>query len=108
MGSADRTQRRIFHFCNLPNSSALPLSDLSLTLGDPTLELHHRDDQGQDSIIATNDNWKQTQQAAIKATGKAPAHDSETATLQTLAPGNYTAILAGKNSTSGAGLVVGA
>ena len=89
----------------------LPLSryrTLVLRSGDPTLELHHRDDQGQDSIIATNDNWKQTQQAAIKATGKAPAHDSETATLQTLAPGNYTAILAGKNSTSGAGLVVGA
>ena len=74
-------------------------------LVDPTLELHHRDNQGQDSIVATNDNWKQTQQTAIQATGKAPGHDSEAAILQTLVPGNYTAILAGKNSTTGIGLV---
>jgi len=83
------------------------LSDFGVTgaLNDPTLELHHRDSQGQDSIVATNDNWKQTQQAAIQATGKAPPYDSEAAILQTLDPGNYTAILAGKNNTSGVGLV---
>ena len=83
------------------------LADVGLTgaLADPTLELHHQDNQGHDSIVATNDNWKQTQQAAIQATGKAPAHESEAATLQTLAPGNYTAILAGKNNTTGVGLV---
>jgi hypothetical protein len=56
--------------------------------------------------IATNDNWKDTQQADIQATGKAPPHDSESAILQTsLAPGKYTAILAGKNNTTGVGLV---
>jgi hypothetical protein len=82
------------------------LTDAGVTgaLADPTLELHHQDNQGHDSIVATNDNWK-TQQAAIQATGKAPAHDSEAAILQNLAPGNYTAILGGKNSTSGIGLV---
>jgi hypothetical protein len=83
------------------------LADFGVTgaLADPILELHHLDNQGQDSVVAINDNWKQTQQAAIQATGKAPTHDSEAAILQTLAPGNYTAILAGKNSTTGVGLV---
>ncbi len=83
------------------------LTDFGITgaLADPTLALHHTNDQGQDSIVATNDNWKQTQQAAIQATGKAPTHDSEAAILQTLDPGNYTAVLAGKNNTTGIGLV---
>ena len=84
------------------------LTDVGVTgvvLADPTLALYHRNNQGPDSIVATNDNWKQTQQAAIQATGGAPWHDSEAAILQTLAPGNYTAILAGKNSTTGIGLV---
>jgi hypothetical protein len=83
------------------------LGDFGVTgvLADPTLALHHTNNQGQDSIIATNDNWKNTQQAAIQATGKAPAHDSEAATLQTLAPGNYSAVLAGKNNTTGVGLL---
>ena len=81
------------------------LSDLGVTgaLADPTLALH-RINQGQDSIVGTNDNWKQNQQA-IQATGKAPTHDSEAAILQLLNPGNYTAVLVGKNSTTGIGLV---
>jgi FG-GAP repeat len=79
------------------------LTDFGITgaLADPTLELH---DAG-GGLITSNDNWKETQEAAIQATGKAPTHDSEAAILQTLAPGNYTAILAGKNNTSGVGLV---
>jgi uncharacterized delta-60 repeat protein len=83
------------------------LSDFGVAgaLADPTLQLHHADAQGHDMLVASNDNWKQTQQAAIEATGKAPPHDSEAAILQTLAPGNYTAILAGISGTSGVGLV---
>jgi hypothetical protein len=80
------------------------LGDLGVTgfLIDPTLDLRN----GNQVQIATNDNWKDTQQAEIQATGKAPPHDSEPAILQTsLAPGNYTAILAGKNNTTGVGLV---
>ena len=52
-----------------------------------------------------NDNWKDTQQAEIEATGIAPTDDRESAILQTLAPGNYTAIVRGKNDTTGVGLV---
>ena len=48
---------------------------------------------------------KTTQQAAIQATGLAPSIDVESAILITLQPGNYTAILSGKNGTTGVGLV---
>jgi hypothetical protein len=48
------------------------------------------------NVIASNDNWKDSQQAAIAATGKAPPNDNESAILGLLAPGNYTAIVAGK------------
>jgi len=66
---------------------------------------------GHDVVVASNDNWKvddqsqQSQQAAITATGKAPPHDSESAILRTMAPGNYTAILKGKNNTTGIALL---
>ncbi len=76
-------------------------------LGDPTLELH--DVNG--ATIATNDNWKfddqtdESQEAAIRATTIPPPNDLESALIATLAPGNYTAIVRGKNNTTGVGLV---
>ncbi len=70
-------------------------------LADPTLEL--RDQAG--NLLAMNDDWKQTQRAEIEATTLAPANDSESAIVRTLQPGNYTAIVAGKNASSGIGLV---
>ena len=70
-------------------------------LADPTLELH---DQATLAIIASNDNWKDTQQAEIQATGLAPTNDIESAIVATLMPGGYTAILRGKNGTTGIGL----
>jgi WD40 repeat protein len=76
-------------------------------LADPTLELH--DVNG--TTIATNDNWKindqtgQSQQAAIEATTIPPTNDLEAAIVQALAPGAYTAIVRGKNNTTGVGLV---
>lgn len=73
---------------------------VSGVLADPTLDLHNST-----SSITTNDNWKDTQQTAIQATGLAPPNDLESAILITLQPGNYTAILAGKNNTTGVGLV---
>ena len=70
-------------------------------LQDPTLELHN----GTGSIITTNDNWKDTQQTLIEATGLAPSDDRESAILITLQPGSYTVFEAGKNGTTGIGLV---
>jgi WD40 repeat protein len=75
-------------------------------LADPTLELH--DASG--TTIATNDNWKtrpdgSSQQAEIEATTIPPTNDLESALVQTLPPGNYTAVVRGKNNTIGVGLV---
>jgi hypothetical protein len=70
-------------------------------LQDPTLELH----DGSGATIASNDNWKDTQQAAIEATTIPPTDDRESAIVTTLAPGPYTAIVRGKNNTTGVALV---
>ena len=67
----------------------------------PTLELH--DSTG--SLIARNDHWKNTQAAAIAATGLAPPNDSESAILATLQPGSYTVVQADANGGTGAGLI---
>jgi hypothetical protein len=81
------------------------------TLADPTMELHMRDSAGHDTLLQTNDNWKindetgKSQQAAISGTGKAPPKDLESAILMTLAAGNYTAIVRGKNNGVGVGIV---
>ena len=56
-------------------------------------------------VFMTNDNWKNNQETEIQASGYAPPNDLESAILITLAPGNYTAILSGKNKSSGNGLV---
>jgi|CZKQ01.1.fsa_nt_gi hypothetical protein len=70
-------------------------------LQDPTLELH----DGNGAIIASNDNWKDTQQSAIQATGLAPSDDRESAILTILTKGSYTAILRGKNGATGIALI---
>jgi plastocyanin len=72
-------------------------------LADPVLELHGSDG----SMITSNDNWRETQESEIDATGLAPTNDAESAILMTLAPDAYTAIVSGKDGTSGVGLVEG-
>ncbi len=74
---------------------------VSGVLADPFLSLF----DGNGNVLYNNDNWKDTQQAAIQATGLAPPNDLESAILRTLPPGNYTAVLTGKNGTTGVGLV---
>jgi hypothetical protein len=76
---------------------------ISNALQDPTLELHG----SSGSLIAGNDNWKDTQQAEIQASGLAPADDRESAIVRTLSPGAYTAIVRGKNGTGGIALIEG-
>lgn len=67
------------------------------SLADPIVELH--DHTG--AIITSNDNWKDTQQSQVAATGLAPGNDHESAIVTTLAPGAYTAIAHGVSDTSG-------
>jgi len=80
---------------------SLASAGVATPLADPTLSL--RDANG--NVMANNDNWKDSQQADIAATGKAPPNDHESAILALLAPGNYTAIVAGKNGTTGVALI---
>jgi hypothetical protein len=80
---------------------ALSQFHIANVLADPIIELH----DSTRATIATNDNWKDTQQTAIQATGLAPQNDLESAILMTLSPGSYTVILRGTNQSSGVGLV---
>ncbi len=72
-------------------------------LADPILELH----DGSGQLIASNDDWKDTNRAAIEASGIPPTNDLESAIVATLAANGatYTAILRGKNNTTGIGVV---
>ena len=72
-------------------------------LADPVLELHGP--AGFTTII--DDNWMDdpVQKAAILATGIPPTNNLESAIDATLNPGTYTAIVGGKNNTSGVALV---
>jgi hypothetical protein len=70
-------------------------------LADPVLELH-----GPAGFATfTNDNWRDTQEAQIAATGLPPTNDFESAIDATLVPGAYTAVVKGKNNTSGVALI---
>jgi hypothetical protein len=70
-------------------------------LADPVLELHGP--AGFATIV--NDNWRDTQAAEIQATGIPPTNDFESAIVVTLPPGLYTAIVRGKNNTTGVALI---
>jgi len=85
------------------NSNGQPIVG---TLADPTLELHN-----QNQIIATNDDWKvnaqnnQSQETLVRDTGIPPGNDKESAIVIALNPGQYTAVLRGKNNGTGIGLI---
>jgi len=85
---------------------SLAASGIQGALLDPSLELH--DASG--SIVASNDNWKTrpdgtSQQGEIEATSVPPSNDAESALVQSLPPGNYTAIVRGTGNTSGIAVV---
>jgi hypothetical protein len=58
-------------------------------------------------VTITNDNWRDdpAQEALIIASGIPPTNNQESAIDATLNSGSYTAIVSGKNDTSGVGLV---
>ena len=69
---------------------------------DPTIELH----DGNGAPLGFNDNWRSPQSQAVVATQLAPTDDREAAIVTPfLAPGNYTAIVRGKDDTTGVALV---
>jgi hypothetical protein len=70
-------------------------------LHDPTLSLF--DANG--GLLATNDDWADTQPVEIQATGIPPPSSLESAIVTTLVSGAYTAIVEDVNGTSGVALV---
>ena len=68
---------------------------------DPTLELH--DENG--ALISSNNNWRDTQESEIAATGIPPSDDRESAIVMDLPPSSYTAIVRGANGSTGVALV---
>jgi hypothetical protein len=70
-------------------------------LQDPVLELH----DGQGQLIRANDDWQDDDSFNIIGTGIPPIDNHESALLAILYPGNYTAVVKGKNDTVGVGLV---
>ena len=74
---------------------------LSGVLADPVLTVYN----SSGAIIATNDNWQTDGHTLIEQNGLAPSDPSESAALLTnLAPGAYTVVVTGKNSTEGISL----
>ena len=80
---------------------SLTRSGVPNPLADPVLELYHSGP----APFASNNNWRDTQEAAIKATGIPPVNDLESAIDTTLTPGNYTAVVRGNNGGTGVALV---
>lgn len=78
-----------------------PSTGIPGALQDPTLKLH----DGQGGIVATNDNWEDTQKDAIQQTTIPPGNPNESAILQSLSPGAYTAVVKGKNGTTGVAVI---
>ncbi|MFN2477248.1 MAG: putative Ig domain-containing protein [Chthoniobacterales bacterium] len=74
---------------------------LSNTLADPTLELH--DPNG--ATFASNNDWKDTQQAEVESSGLAPSKPTESAIVTTLPAGGFTAVVRGNGNTTGNALV---
>ncbi len=72
---------------------------ISGALADPTIDFYRGS-----QLILSNDNWT-SDRDAIEATGIPPSNDNEAAILVTLDPGSYTAVIRGKNNTTGIALV---
>jgi hypothetical protein len=82
-----------------PSLSSFGVSDV---LTDPILSVYN----SSHNLVASNDNWQSDpNHFIVEANGLAPANLLESATVQTLAPGAYTVIVAGHDTTAGIGLV---
>src|SRR3954468_18293223 len=81
---------------------SLSSSGVPTPLANPTVTLF--DNSG--NVVTTNDDWKSSPNAAeIMSSGLAPSNDLESALIADLAPGQYTAQLAGNSNGTGNGVV---
>jgi hypothetical protein len=65
------------------------------------LEVH----DGNGALLAQDDDWRMYQEQPLIDSGLAPKDDRESAMILSLQPGNYTAIVRGKDNSTGVGLV---
>lgn len=72
-------------------------------LPNPTLDLVN----SSGTVIRSNNDWQDdaAQRALIEAAGLAPGNDLEAALVETVSPGQYTAVVRGNQGTTGVGLV---
>jgi len=68
---------------------------------DSTPELHN----SSGAVIGSNDDWQETQEDQITATGLAPTDPNGSAIYATLPAGNYTAVVRGAGDTTGTALI---
>ena len=80
---------------------SLATHNVAGSLANTTLDLHDRNG----TVLASNDDWSSDQAAEIIASHVPPTDPRESAIVLTLPPGNYTAVVRGKNSTRGVALV---
>jgi hypothetical protein len=81
--------------------SSLTTNGVPGALQDPILDLFNANGVR----VATNDNWRDSQEMEIQNSGLAPSDNRESALTGLFAPGAYTAIVRGTNSTMGVALV---
>ena len=82
-----------------PSLSRFGLSDV---LRDPVLKVYN----SSGALIATNDDWQgDPNHFIVESNGLVPPNLSESAMARSLAPGAYTVIVRGKDTTPGIGLV---
>jgi hypothetical protein len=83
-----------------PSLTAFGVSD---ALANPTLELH----DGNGALLVANDDWQDdpAQAAELTAAGLAPTNPLESGIAATLPLGLCTAIVRGKDNTTGVALV---
>jgi hypothetical protein len=79
----------------------LTSAGIASALLDPMLDLY----DGNGNLLKSNDNWADTAEGEISATGIAPTDPSESAILANLRAGAYTAIVSGVNGATGVALV---
>lgn len=80
----------------------LTTAGITEPLLDPTIELF----DGNGVSIGFNDNWRNPQLQAVRGSLLAPTDDREAAIVNMfLTPGNYTAVVRGRNDTTGVALV---
>src|SRR5437588_9431015 len=81
-----------------PTLSTLGVSG---ALADPTITIVN----SSNVVDASNDNWRNTQETEIAASGFAPPNDLESAIIAILAPGSYPDVVTGNNGGTGVALV---